>query len=616
MRKRSKIALLLALSMAVGIQSPYGTGNERYVVKAEEQQEQSDTVTSEDGLSVYRELEDGTISLVNFNGEAQDGKLTIPDTVDEKQVTALEGTLLDDSTTSEMTNEIELPESLKEIDVVLFRNVFYLTTITIDEENEYFTTKDGILYNKDCTELLRVPQAARIDDDSDEFVIPDTVVTIGDEAFFNCYGMCQITISKNVQSIGELVFYRYFALSCYFSFKVDAENKYFMADEDGSLFSKDKTVLYRYAYPASSEFLNLVSYKIPDTVTEIGSAAFQGSVGNPSDFSLDGLLYVEFPENLRKIGSNAFDQCTYLGDQEMIDYAADIDSVDIVIPDSVTDIGSEAFKDCKFTTIALPKSLQEIQTAAFYGCSNLEEINIPENVKTISDAAFMYCTNLGKVELNGKLEKIDDYAFYGCTALTSLEVGKNVTEIGEYALGYTWEDGDYALVDDFTILCKQDSAAEEYAKNNGITAKYLADVIPDPSAAPVTTPTATPNAEPSAVPTVSPAVTPTSVPGETPAVVKKLGKAKLVSVVNKKKNKVVVKIKKAENATGYVVQYAKSKKFKNAKSVVISKRSVQKITLKNMKKKKYYVRVRAFRKSDEGTEYSSWSTAKKVKVRK
>ena len=644
MRKRSKIALLLALSMTVGIQSPCGTGNERYVVKAEEQQEQSDTVTSEDGLSVYHELEDGTISLVSFNGEAQDGKLTIPDMVDEKQVTALEGTLLDESTAGEMTNEIVLPKSLKEIDVVLFRNVFYLTTITIDEENKYFTTKDGILYNKDCTELLRVPQADQIDADSNEFVIPDTVVTIGNEAFFNCYGMCEITISKNVESIGELAFYRYLASDRYFSFKVVDENQYFMADEDGSLFSKDKTILYRFAYPTadSDDFFatNLVSYKIPDTVTEIGSAAFQGSVGNPNSFSLDGLLYVEFPENLKIIGNNAFDQCGYLGDEEMADYVTDIDSVDIIIPDSVTEIGTEAFLGCPFKTIVLPKGLQEIQTLAFYNCSNLEEITIPENVKKIGDSAFISCKKLSKVQLNEKLQTIDEFAFYNCTALTLVEVGKNVTEIGQYALGYTRGEEDYALVDNFTILCKQDSAAEEYAKNNGISVKYLADVSPAPSATPTTTPsavpsatpavtpnvtpsamptvapTATPSAAPSQAPLVSPAVTPTAAPSEIPAAVKKLGKAKLVSVVNKKKNKVVVKIKKAENATGYVVQYAKSKKFKNAKSVVISKKSVQKIILKNMKKKTYYVRVRAFRKLDKGTEYSSWSTAKKVKVRK
>ena len=222
-----------------------------------------------------------------------------------------------------------------------------------------------------------------------------------------------------------------------------------------------------------------------------------------------------------------------------------------------------------------------------------------------------------------------------------LEIGSNVTEIGQYALGYTVgdEENKYILVDDVTILCKQGSAADKYALDNGITVKYFADVTPTPptstsTAFPTETPTSSPSASPAGTPdatavpsntpsnvppvdvTAAPNVTPGVEPEEQPAAVKKLGKVKLVSVVNKKKHKMVVTIKKAENATGYVVQYAKTKKFKNAKNVVISKKSVQKITLKNLKKKTYYVRVRAFRKSDKGMEYSSWSKAKKVKVKK
>ncbi len=648
MRKKNKIALLLALSLVIGIQSPYGVKNEKNVVKAEEQlEEESDILKSKDGLSFYRELEDGTISLIYFNGELVKNedenltKLVIPNEIDGKQVTELEGTLLDNNSSRESINTIVLPKALKEIDITLFRYIFYLNEILIDEGNEYFTTKDGVLYNKDSSELIRVPEAGQVEQDSNVFEVPDTVKEIGSEAFFNCYGMNEITISKNVESIGELVFYRYISSYRYFTFKVDSENKCFTADEDGSLFSKDMTILYRYAYHVSedeSSFFNFVTYKIPDTVTEIGSTAFQGCIEYSS---FGGLLYVEFPENLTKIGSNAFDGCSYLGDKDMAAIAGNIESVDIIIPDSVTEIGTEAFKDCTFETIVLPKSLQEIQAYTFCECNNLKEIVVPENVKKISDNAFVKCTALNKVECNDKLETIGDFAFYNCTSLTLLEIGSNVTEIGQYALGYTVgdEENKYILVDDVTILCKQGSAADKYALDNGITVKYFADVTPTPptstsTAFPTETPTSSPSASPAGTPdatavpsntpsnvppvdvTAAPNVTPGVEPEEQPAAVKKLGKVKLVSVVNKKKHKMVVTIKKAENATGYVVQYAKTKKFKNAKNVVISKKSVQKITLKNLKKKTYYVRVRAFRKSDKGMEYSSWSKAKKVKVKK
>ena len=90
-----------------------------------------------------------------------------------------------------------------------------------------------------------------------------------------------------------------------------------------------------------------------------------------------------------------------------------------------------------------------------------------------------------------------------------------------------------------------------------------------------------------------------------------------ISKVNGAKKKITVKWKKISKATGYQVQVATDKKFKkNKKSVTISKNKTISTTIKKLKsKKKYYVRVRTYRKVGGKKVYSSWSSVKNVKTK-
>ena len=94
----------------------------------------------------------------------------------------------------------------------------------------------------------------------------------------------------------------------------------------------------------------------------------------------------------------------------------------------------------------------------------------------------------------------------------------------------------------------------------------------------------------------------------------KVGKVKIKSAKNKKKQKLLLQWGKIKNAKGYQLQYALNKKFKKKKSIQTKK---TKYTIKKLKKKKtYYIRVRAYKMNGKKKVYGKWSTVKKVKIKK
>ena len=82
--------------------------------------------------------------------------------------------------------------------------------------------------------------------------------------------------------------------------------------------------------------------------------------------------------------------------------------------------------------------------------------------------------------------------------------------------------------------------------------------------------------------------------------------------VKASKKSLIITFKKSKNATGYQVQYAKNKKFTKAKSKKIK---TNKVTIKKLKKGKYFVRVRAFKKKKGKTTYSKWSINKTINIK-
>ena len=102
----------------------------------------------------------------------------------------------------------------------------------------------------------------------------------------------------------------------------------------------------------------------------------------------------------------------------------------VIIPEGVTELAPEAFKNCKsMKTVSFPSSLHIIGRYTFEGCVSLTELTVPEDVCFLLEGAFKNCTSLRSVKLYCNVNMIDYNAFSGCTSLKSVEIHNNIFSI-------------------------------------------------------------------------------------------------------------------------------------------------------------------------------------------
>ena len=151
------------------------------------------------------------------------------------------------------------------------------------------------------------------------------------------------------------------------------------------------------------------SIYIGSNVTSIGDFAFTFGI----------LTSIIIPDSVTSIGTQALEYCGQL--------------TSAIIGNGVTSIGSYAFLGCNsLTSVAIGNSVTSIANYTFNSCSSLTSITIPDSVTSIGSQAFYQCTSLTSVIIPDSVTSIGSFAFYYCTSLTSVNIPNGVTSIANY----------------------------------------------------------------------------------------------------------------------------------------------------------------------------------------
>ena len=341
--------------------------------------------------------------------------VTIPDSVTSigdnafMNCSSLQSVTIPDSVTSigdsvfwfcSPLQSVIIPDSV----TIIKGNPFPACPAKVINHSNHFTIFEGNLYTSDRRKLISYLSKG------EKFIIPDSVTSIGDNAFSWCSSLQSVTIPDSVTSIGESAF-------------------------EGCS--------------------SLQSVTIPDSVTSIGESAFEGcsslqsvtipdsvtSIGDSAFFACLSLQSVTIPDSVTSIGDSAFYGCSSLQS--------------VTIPNSVTSIGDSAFVDCSsLQSVTIPESVTNIKGNPFVDCparvinhsnhftifegnlytsdrrklisylSNGENFIIPDSVTNIGDSAFYDCSSLQSVTIPDSVTSIGNGAFEGCGSLQSIFISR------------------------------------------------------------------------------------------------------------------------------------------------------------------------------------------------
>ena len=251
--------------------------------------------------------------------------------------------------------------------------------------------------------------------------IPDSVVEIGNRAFYKCENLNgTLTLGKNLRTIGKEAFYW-----CAFTGSLTIPEG--VAEVADGAFSS------LYQFNRDGMFNGTLT--LPSTLKTIGAEAFAYT-----DFSGELLI----PDGVTSIGASAFAECDGFGGT-------------LSLPDSVKTVGASAFYRCEgFTGLKLSAGLTKIEKLSFafmaglktevvipegvteigegaFECSYMPSVRLPSTLRKIEKQAFMYAHNLTKITLPDGLETIGDEAFDGCYFKKAIVLPASIKSIGKKA---------------------------------------------------------------------------------------------------------------------------------------------------------------------------------------
>ena len=294
-------------------------------------------------------------------------------------------------------------------------------------QNNYFEFKNGVLYSKDLKTIFIALSNIK------SISMENSVETIQGYAFSTCNNLKNINITENVRNIGILAFDN----SNLEGITVDANNKYFITDDNNNLYSKDGTILYR--------LFDTGNVTIKEGVENIvrGALLNNGKITGltlPESFVGDTTLewqvfptlnYLYLPKNVKGFRKNAYfsvstievsNENPYLqsinnkyilskGGTEL--YWVKSDLTEVEIPESVKTIKSYALYYSEAEEIELPKQLEKIESN-IVSSSNIKKLVIYSKIEEISSSAFTSANNLNEIIIHKKNDGTLTGSPWGC----------------------------------------------------------------------------------------------------------------------------------------------------------------------------------------------------------
>ena len=384
---------------------------------------------------------------------------------------------------------LNVPKSIESFPVVGWWNekcweYSNIENINVSSENETYSSVDGVLFNKDKTELILYPAGKRqanysipetVNEISEgafytannlkSIEIPDSVVSISEEAFDYAENLSDIKISDSVSVIGDDAFdntswYNNQEDGVIYINKCLYEYKGWMP-ENTSISIKDGTKSI--CDNAFSYCSNLINVEFPNSVTYIGEKAFYDCdslidvklsenityLGHNAFNACENLKSINIPEHLTKTGWSVFENCTNLetvyfnaiasNDDEDVyfNFSFENSVKTVIYGDKVTKVASDFNNNSNLERVVLGSNVKSIGSNAFSDCTSLKSITIPENVAEIGDSAFYGCTNLTSITIPESVTEIGVSAFKNCTNLLGLQISSNIEKIGDDAFDDT-----------------------------------------------------------------------------------------------------------------------------------------------------------------------------------